>query len=195
MQQKFKPGGNIMALISRISRLFKADFHAVLDHVEEPHMLLKQAVREMEEELNAGEMRHREALVEREDLNARQEEMLQALSDIDEELDICFEDEKSELARELIKRKLQAQRVNKRVAARLEAAQKALLEDKKILAEHQAALESARQKAELFQERLPHKACDSAFLDDMAWNPRALAVSDNDVEVAFLREKKRRAQS
>ena len=184
-----------MALISRISRLFKADFHAVLDQVEEPHMLLKQAVREMEEELNACELRQREALVEREDLKARQEEMQQSLSDIDEELDICFEGEKSELARELIKRKLQTQRVSKRVAGRFEAAEKGLLEGEKMLADNRAALESARQKAELFKERSSHKACNSSYLDDMAWSPTELVVSDNDVEVAFLREKKRRAQS
>ena len=44
-------GGNIMALINRVARLFKADFHAVLDQIEEPELLLKQAVREMEDEL------------------------------------------------------------------------------------------------------------------------------------------------
>ncbi len=40
-----------MALITRVSRLFQADFHAVLDRIEEPEVLLRQAVREMEEEL------------------------------------------------------------------------------------------------------------------------------------------------
>ena len=40
-----------MALINRISRLFKADFHAVLDHIEEPEALLKQAIRDMEDDL------------------------------------------------------------------------------------------------------------------------------------------------
>ena len=40
-----------MALINRVARLFKADFHAVLDQIEEPELLLKQAVREMEDEL------------------------------------------------------------------------------------------------------------------------------------------------
>ena len=40
-----------MALITRISRLFQADFHAVLDRIEEPEQLLKQAIREMEDSL------------------------------------------------------------------------------------------------------------------------------------------------
>ncbi|RLA35148.1 MAG: hypothetical protein DRR11_01080, partial [Gammaproteobacteria bacterium] len=44
-----------MALINRISRLFKADFHAVLDQIEEPEQLLKQAIRDMEDELATTE--------------------------------------------------------------------------------------------------------------------------------------------
>ena len=46
-----------MALITRVSRLFQADFHAVLDRIEEPEVLLRQAVREMEEELARDEQR------------------------------------------------------------------------------------------------------------------------------------------
>ena len=46
-----------MAIIQRLSRLFLADFHSVLDHIEEPESLLKQALREMEEELEQSEKR------------------------------------------------------------------------------------------------------------------------------------------
>ena len=80
-----------MALITRISRLFKADFHAVLDQVEEPRMLLKQAIREMEDGLSETELRQRHTLSERDELKQRQDELEKALSDIEEELDICFE--------------------------------------------------------------------------------------------------------
>ena len=183
-----------MTLISRISRLFKADFHAVLDQVEEPQMLLKQAIREMEEELHAGEVRLRGLLLERESLVTRQGEMQQALADIDEELDICFEGEQSELARELIKRKLQTQRVAKRIGARIEAAEKTLLERKTALAQNRASLESARQKAELFADSVAQRESAGSLAGDRVWRPDESVVSDNDIEVAFLREKKRRAQ-
>ena len=39
-----------MALVNRLSRLFQADFHAVLDRIEEPDLQLRQAVREMMKE-------------------------------------------------------------------------------------------------------------------------------------------------
>ena len=46
-----------MTLINRVSRLFRADLHAVLDRVEEPDLLLHQAVREMEDDLAADRRR------------------------------------------------------------------------------------------------------------------------------------------
>ena len=50
-----------MALINRMSRLFTADVHAVLDRIEEPEALLKQAIREMEEEVQGAEQRDRKS--------------------------------------------------------------------------------------------------------------------------------------
>ena len=46
-----------MALITRLSRLFEADFHAVLDRIEEPELQLKQAVREMQFAVDQGRQR------------------------------------------------------------------------------------------------------------------------------------------
>ena len=184
-----------MALITRISRLFKADFHAVLDQVEEPRMLLKQAIREMEDGLSETELRQRHTLSERDELQQRQDELEKALSDIEEELDICFESNEAGLARELIKRKLQTQRLSKRVSALLNAAEKELTRQQKTLRENRATLESMRQKAELIPERSPENDHDHPAIDDITWSPRELGVSDNDIEIAYLREKKRRVQS
>jgi len=38
-----------MALMTRITHLFKADMHAIIDSIEEPSSVLKQAIREMED--------------------------------------------------------------------------------------------------------------------------------------------------
>ena len=40
-----------MTLINRLSRLFKADVHAMLDRIEEPPLLLQQALRDMAQAL------------------------------------------------------------------------------------------------------------------------------------------------
>ncbi len=56
-----------MALITRMTRLFTADLHAVLDRLEEPDVLLKQALREMEDDVALREQRVRYLEHEREE--------------------------------------------------------------------------------------------------------------------------------
>jgi phage shock protein A len=184
-----------MALITRISRLFKADFHAVLDQVEEPRILLRQAIRDMEEDVSEAEHRRRQLRIDADQLRQRRDELEQALGENDEQLDICFESDEERLARDLIKRKLQTQGLSNRVSARLGNAEKELQSLGRSLDENRAALESLRQKADLFAQRAPDEGDGQNTADDIAWTARELSVSDSDVEVAFLREKKRRAQS
>lgn len=184
-----------MALITRISRLFRADFHAVLDQIEEPEMLLKQAIREMEDDLADAQQRIRGSAQEQEQLATRQQELDQSLRQLDEELDVCFESGEEGLARDLIKRKLETERLKKRVVTSLSAAKKNFAEQQKLLGENLATLENMRQKAELFAERSTPRANKHSAIDDVAWSPQELGVNDNEVEVAFLREKKRRAKS
>ena len=182
-----------MALINRISRLFKADFHAVLDQIEEPEMLLKQAIREMEDDLAETEQRIKVCAHDQETLAARKSEIDGKLGEIDEELDLCFASGKDDLAKGLIKKKLEAERLSKRLSSKSSAAKKYLAEQRSILEENRATLEGLRQKAELFAQRAPANG-ESEF-DDIAWMAQELRVSDDEIEVAFLREKNARSQS
>ncbi len=182
-----------MALINRISRLFKADFHAVLDQIEEPEMLLKQAIREMEDDLAETEQRIRVGAHDQEALATRRTEVDSKLSEIDDELDLCFASKKDDLAKGLIKKKLEAERLSKRLSTKYNAADKYLTKQRAMLDENRATLEGLRQKAELFAQRAP--ADSESEFDDIAWMAQELRVSDDEVEVAYLREKNSRSQS
>lgn len=184
-----------MALINRISRLFKADFHAVLDNVEDPEMLLKQSIREMEDSLAQTALHQRQTQHQLEELRARKNEIDQMLSDIAEELDICFESDEDTLARDLIRRKLHMQRTLLHLTTRIEATEKQSSSQKKQLEDNHTKLESMQQKAELVARREPAMHPHTQAMGKVAWSFRELSVSDNDVEVAFLREKKQRSTS
>lgn len=184
-----------MALINRISRLFKADFHAVLDQIEEPEALLKQAIRDMEDELAAAEQRIALKAHDQEALTVRKDELQSAIVDIDGELDLCFESEKDDLARGLIRKKLEAERLLKRLNSNHAANEQYLSEQRARLDENNATLEGLRQKAELFMQRPPvHKSGSSEF-DDVAWMAREMTVGDDEIEIAYLREKSARSTS
>jgi len=184
-----------MALINRVSRLFKADFHAVLDQIEEPEQLLKQAIRDMEDDLAATEQRIKLCAHDTEALSVRKSELVNALAEIDEQLDLCFESDKDDLAKNLIRKKLEAARLLQRLNTKHAANEKYLADQGAMLDENRTTLEGLRQKAELFAQRSPVHSTGSSEFDDIAWMAREMAVGDDEVEVAFLREKGLRGAS
>jgi phage shock protein A len=184
-----------MALINRISRLFKADFHAVLDQIEEPEQLLKQAVRDMEDDLASTEQRISLCANDQGALSVRKSELQDAITEIVAQLDLCFESEKDELAKNLIRKKLEAERLLKRLNAKHDANTKYLDEQRTMFDENSATLESLRQKAELFAHRTPVHADGGSEFDDIAWMARDMTVGDDEVEIAYLHEKSIRSST
>ena len=183
-----------MALINRVSRLFKADFNAVLDHIEEPEQLLKQAIRDMEDELLATERRIGICAQEQELLELRRQEIKAAAAGFDEQLDLCFESGKDDLARGIIRRKLEAESLVRRLDSKLEANQRFLGIQRKLLDENRATLGGLRQKAELIVGRAASDD-DGCGMDDIARMARESRVGDDEVEIAFLREQAARSAS
>jgi phage shock protein A len=183
-----------MALINRISRLFKADFNAVLDQIEEPEQLLKQSIRDMEDELAATEQRMALSAHEQEALGARRQELVASASEFDGQIDLCFESGKDDLARSIIRRKLEAGRLLKHLDGKLDANRRFLARHEKLIQENRATLEGLRQKAELIVHRALAEE-NTCGREDLARMARELRVGDDEVEIAFLREKAARSSS
>lgn len=184
-----------MALINRISRLFRADFHAVLDQIEEPEALLRQAIRDMEDDLDATEQRMTLCSHDQEALSVRTRELEGAIGEIDAQLDLCFESGKDGLAKSLIRKKLEAERLLKRLNAKHAANDKYLGEQRTMFEENSATLEGLRQKAELFAQRTQARTETGSSPDDIAWMAREMTVGDDEVEIAYLHEKSLRSSS
>jgi len=176
-----------MALISRVTRLFRADFHAVLDRVEEPEILLRQAIREMEEDLARDEQAYRRHERGREQLAKRESEFHQLTRSLVEELDVCFSADKEDLARALMRRKLETERSLQLLIRRRETITTQLNRLAQRLEDNRSRYESMQQQAELFDEQ--NRYTDSAD----AWSGIDVRVRDEDVEVALLKERQRRA--
>ncbi len=179
-----------MTLITRLGRLFRADFNAVLDGLEEPTMLLKQAVRDMEEVLNGEDAELARHADEAQRLMLAVDESRGRLATLDEELDLCLAADKEELARDLVRRKLEAARH----AALLAERQQALIEIQRRLTarivEHRQRLDTLRAQAAL------HHSAGTVTREPAAggW-PNTAAISEAEIEVALLRERQRRTQS
>ena len=178
-----------MALINRVTRLFRADMHAVLDKVEEPDVLLRQAIREMEEEFGRDEQRLKLLHHEQSQLSRRKTELMQSLKKIEEELDVCFTAGNEALAHELIRRRLVEKQTEKFLSTKLEKLDESETALSGRLRENSERLESMRQKAELLARE------DEAGNTEPSWGAPEFTVTETDVEVAFLREKQKRSRS
>ena len=184
-----------MALIHRISRLFKADFHAVLDRIEEPELLLRQAIREMEDDLADREQSIARRAHDQQTLAARRGELENRMVEIESQLDLCFQSKKDDLAKSLIRRKLETQRILKQLDTSYAANDEYLDGQRATLAENRATLESLRQKAELVAQRVPPPAGGDSAFDDLGRMTREMTIGDDEVEIAFLHEQSLRQSS
>lgn len=179
-----------MALINRVSQLFRADLNAVLDHIEEPEQLLRQAIRDMEDELAASERHIAAAKREQAGLKARRDEVDSSVSELDEQLDLCFRSDKDELARGVVRKKLEARRLAKRLDEKIQANQRLIEEETRQLESNRDTLEGMRQQAELVM----HAPTDEASGAQEAFNA-SVRVDEDEVEIAFIREKASRRAS
>ena len=178
-----------MALITRLSRLFKADVHAVLDHIEEPEVLLRQAIREMQDVIAQDEQRLKLTENELRQMKSRKQQMQHGVDEIETKLDVCFRSQEDDLARSLIKRKLEMQKHEQHLINRQADLQQVLQDLKGLMSERKQTLHSMQQKASL----LATESAKPDVVDD--WQTSSLDVRDEDVEVAFLQEKQRRASA
>jgi phage shock protein A len=174
-----------MTLIARFTKLFHADMHAVLDAIEEPELLLKQSIRDMEEILSKDEKHVQLLSYEQQQLLAKQLELEQSLIEVDEKLALCFQANKDDFARSLLKRKLELQQSQKAIAAKQAETKEKITRLSAQLKEHQSQLASMKQKADIFLTK------PSA----VNWESPQTAICDEDVEVAFLYEKQKWGQS
>jgi len=184
-------GRTTLAIINRVARLFKADLHAVLDHIEEPQLQLQQAIREMQEELDDTESQLKRAQYEVNELEERKKTSQNNIKRIDEEVSLCLSNKNDDLARTLLRKRLQEDRLQETLQKQFTHTSQAITAFEKQYKEQASLLSSMQQKSELFENVTsvvrPSHVC--SHFDDGA------AVTDSDVEVALLKEKERLSSS
>lgn len=178
-----------MALITRIGRLFRADFNAVLDRIEEPDVLLKQALREMEDDLH-NDTQHLKILEkECSQIEKNIKELDENFTQVNKELDVCFDSNETELARSQVKRKLEMQRFEKHLNQKLNFTEEKISELKSRIDENKSRFITMQQKLDLLVNEKT-----TVDVDEFSLNLN-MSVSDHDVDIAFLQEKQARSTS
>lgn len=179
-----------MALINRISRLFKADFHAVLDNLEDPESLLKQSIREMEDAISQLREQTRHTEERKQDIESRIHKLQLQTRAHNNELDICFESGNDTLAKSIIKNSLESRALVARLQENLTCENKRFDTLNTRLQEYSEQLDSLQQKAEIVSKTNTSKNSQ----DYSAGNESSSdwLVSSSAVEIAFLEEQQKR---
>ena len=179
-----------MTLITRITRLVKADLHGILDSLEEPEEVIKQAIRDMEEDIATQERHLKELRAVLQRLARETQETTTAMQEIESQIDICFAAENEPLARNLIRKRLEMARRAKGIARAQEEtrAQSDGLATR--IATYKAQLASVVQKLKMYEETRPRRPWASSTCAPLQG---ASVITDDEVEVAFLEEKRRRS--
>jgi len=180
---------NKMALLNRLIRLFRADFHAVIDELEEPYLLLKQSVREMETVLQLDQQQLEGLQQQQTKLNDRIKSLDDDISSHDDNLTVCFNAKNDDLARSLIKRKLECLQLKKTLVAKQDSLTIDIDHTKTRISKHAPQLASIQQKLELIAEEISDREAN------MTNTPFVTTITDADVEVTLLREKQQRSRS
>jgi phage shock protein A len=90
--------------MTRIIRIFKADIHGVMDQLEDQNLLLKQYLRDMEEELHQKEAKLQKMMVSQNHAQQDHDRYQQQCDTLENDLTMAVQKGKDDIARMLIKK-------------------------------------------------------------------------------------------
>jgi len=178
----------MMTILRRISRLFKADMHGILDNLEAPEMILKQAVRDMQEEIDKAYRTTAELNKELECLQKKKHNLSEYTKTLQQQLDFCLQANNESLAKSIIRKKLQTELSLKELEGQIQH----LTEEQQ---NYQAETEERQEKLQAIRDKLavlldPSEQYDMPLEDDLS-----TSISQDDIELAFLYEQQRYANT
>jgi len=186
-----------MAISTRIKRLFHADVNAILDVIEEPDVILKQAIREMQENLDwkRGRLARNEKNLET--LKSHDGHLGEQIAKAEEDLKLCLKEGSEDLVHKTIGRKLSFEKHRKVVKRRISHLTKLCEEQTVELEAQQSELESVIEKAEFYVRTADDASAFSvaeSILSSADLNPTSsyrgagsLQVTQEEIELEWMR--------
>ncbi len=175
-----------MKLVKRFKQLITADAHAVLDSIEDPLALLKQAMRDMCSIIEENKSRLKQINLNIKRLGHYAELFQKEQTKLNQDLDLCFESDNKELSRCIVKKKLI-------LIQRVEFNQK----NRHAAIEQQEQLQSQlASNQEEYQQITQHAEVLFSQTEELEKQKNSnnrsqfeLVITDDDIEMALLSEK------
>lgn len=178
-----------MSIMTRFVRLFKADVHGVMDQLEDKKLLLRQYLREMEKSLGQKEAQVR-ALSDRMDrLTAYTQRQTQEITKINQDVDLALSMRKDDIARMLIRRRLETEATAGHLEEQIENASREKSRLLDTIRDQRLQYETFKARADTWQQQGGNEPFASAAhtftgVDD------STQIRDEEIELELIRRKK-----
>ena len=176
-----------MRFIDRFINLARADAHGVLDSLEDPGLVLKQCLREAENELLADQSRRDELTRLLEQLDHQCKSLAGRAKSLEDEIRLAIAKEAEDLARFSIRRLLATQRKREglREEARVGGEECRGLEAR--IAERDAELTELRQRVDVHLAR--ERAATAGFTSGSVDPGFGFAIREEEIDLELLRRR------
>ena len=169
-----------MTLMKRFARLFKADVNAILDNLEEPNQMLKQALRDMETALINEKKQLKILNLHLSQLEFKNNSNQQLMIKLQIELQLCMNANNESLSKTLIRKKLTLQSNIDLTIHKIEETTDNEIQQKNAIAEMQQTILEITQKVEVVSEKNSHNGIYSLHSSQNQ-------ITAEDVEIEWLR--------
>lgn len=177
-----------MNILTRISRLFKADIHGILDSLEQPEIILQQSVRDMQNEIDKAEIAIADLDKQQTQMEQKNHRLSAVIKELQEQLQFCLHENNESLAKSVIRKKLQAELSVKELSSLMANINHVKKIQISTTEERKEKLQAIRDKLALFTEQ-------NEFNERPPATEQPCHITQDDIELAFLYEKQSFAQT
>lgn len=178
-----------MSIATRFIRLWKADLHGVMESIEDKGLLLKQCLREMEDELESRKTAIHTLVKKAEKAGQEEKALQQEKSKVENDLEAAVSMGKDDIARFLIRKRLLFCRHLDELAGYIQRVEQDIINARGAVAARQEQYEEMQMRAAEFFRSAENKEWEHMFSEIMP----ALSFkepSDEEVELELLQRKK-----
>ncbi|MFQ5485662.1 MAG: PspA/IM30 family protein [Desulfobacterales bacterium] len=177
-----------MVILARLMRIFRADIHGVMDHLEDRGLLLKQHLRDMEESLCRKEEKLKRLFISRDLVKKDQEKSKIGINNIERDLAVAIKKEKDDIARMLIKKLKPLAKIEEDRQHHIDSLDQEITYFDHALKHQHLQYEQLKQKADAYLHRKEQKGWEQTFAA-MGPNRTWQELSEEEVELELLQRK------
>jgi len=177
-----------MSIATRFIRLWKADLHGVMDSIEDKGLLLKQCLREMEDELQSKEAALHSLVKKKEQAKQEQEAIQQENRKVENDLEAAVSMGKDDIARFLIRKRLLLCRHLQELASHIKRLEQEAMNSQESVAARKMHYEKIQLRAAEFFRTAENTEWEHVF-SEIIPATTLQEPSDEEVELELLKRK------